>query len=108
MYFTYKHPAGNWLANPDLKAERSLNQTITLSGNGRFGKMDLSAYHTRYKNFIFEQENAPIENGRMQLYQQMVNVDKARISGLEFSGSLKPFLSFKHYALNPAAFTAAL
>ena len=89
MYFTYKHPAGNWLANPHLKAERSLNQTITLSGNGRFGKMDLSAYHTRYKNFIFEQENAPIENGRMQLYQQMVNVDKARISGLEFSGSLK-------------------
>ena len=70
MYFTYKHPAGNWLANPNLKAERSLNQTITLSGNGRFGKMDLSAYHTRYKNFIFEQENAPIENGRMQLYQQ--------------------------------------
>lgn len=88
MYFTFIHPAGNWLANPDLKAERSLNQTLSLQGQGDKGYLDLSLYHSRYKNFLVESDTAQIEQGRLQLYQQMVNLDQARISGVEFKGEL--------------------
>lgn len=100
MYFTYRHPAGNWLANPTLKAEKSLNQAITIHADHAVGQMNLNLYHTRYRDFLTEMETTQqIRNEYYDscayygcsayytsLYQQAVNIDKAKISGLEFTG----------------------
>lgn len=102
LNFTFESPYGNWKSNPNLKAERSINQTINLQGKGKIGTLDLSLYNTRYRKFLFEQETTalvddplctdPIISGckqkRTEYYQQMVNIDKAKISGLEFKGAL--------------------
>jgi tonB-dependent hemoglobin receptor len=106
MYFTYTSPYGNWIANPSLKAERSLNQTLSLRGKNDKGLLDFSLYQTRYRNFLFEEEKTyqvPNEyyNEHSCYYnpkycnptltsigQQMVNIDKARVQGVEFKGEL--------------------
>ncbi|WP_423841583.1 TonB-dependent hemoglobin/transferrin/lactoferrin family receptor [Actinobacillus equuli] len=102
MFFSYKHPSGNWLANPYLKAERSVNNSINLRGENRLGHLNVSLYHIRYKDFLFEQET----NGLTQMecdahcqyygynsinptiFNQAINVDKARISGLEVTSKV--------------------
>ena len=56
MFFTYENIYGNWAANPDLKTERSLSQSLTLQGRGEKGDLDVTIYHTRYRNFLYEQE----------------------------------------------------
>ncbi len=33
MYFSFEHPAGNWIPNPDLKAEQALNQSIYIQAD---------------------------------------------------------------------------
>ena len=110
MYFTYTSVYGNWIANPLLKAERSLNQTLSLHGKNDKGTLDFSFYQTRYRNFLFEEEHAfqipnPYNNHRDKWYycyndptycgmtisqigQQMVNVDKARVQGIELKGEI--------------------
>lgn len=107
MYFTYTSVYGHWIANPSLKAERSLNQTLSLHGKNDKGSLDFSLYQTRYRNFLFEEEHTfqvpnpfagddyacytdPTYCGATltQIGQQMVNVDKARVQGLEFKGEL--------------------
>ena len=110
MYFTYTSVYGNWIANPSLKAERSLNQTLSLHGKNDKGSLDFSLYQTRYRNFLFEEEHTfqipnPYNNHKDKWYycdtnptycgmtisqigQQMVNVDKARVRGIEFKGEL--------------------
>lgn len=103
MYFTFESAFGNWKANPNLKAERSLSQSLNLSGKGQYGSLDLSLYHTRYRNFLYEQETKVVTgdpdcdsfkaywtgcNGlKTDYYQQMVNLDKGRVYGLEFKGT---------------------
>ena len=57
MYFSYEHPAGNWIPNPDLKAEQALNQSIHIQATHQLGLFGLNVYHTRYKNFLTEQES---------------------------------------------------
>ncbi|HEZ6402777.1 TonB-dependent hemoglobin/transferrin/lactoferrin family receptor [Neisseria meningitidis] len=106
MYFTYTSPYGNWIANPSLKAERSLNQTLSLRGKNDKGLLDFSLYQTRYRNFLFEEEktyqvpneyynehscyyNPKYCNPTLtEIGQQMVNIDKARVRGIEFKGEL--------------------
>ncbi|VEI47395.1 hemoglobin-haptoglobin utilization protein B [Actinobacillus equuli] len=102
MFFSYKHPSGNWLANPYLKAERSVNNSISIRGENQLGRLNVSLYHIRYKDFLFEQET----NGLTQMecdahcqyygynainptiFNQAINVDKARISGLEVTSKV--------------------
>ena len=106
MFFTFESNYGNWAANPNLKAERSLSQSLTLQGKGEVGELDFTIHHTRYHNFLFEQETLKsFENPYydedqcewgindackylLTPYQQMVNLDNAKISGLEFKGTL--------------------
>ena len=107
IFFTFESNYGNWAANPNLKAERSLSQSLTLQGKGEVGELDFTIHHTRYHNFLFEQETLKsFENPGydedfcygygindackylLTPYQQMVNLDKAKISGLEFKGTL--------------------
>lgn len=107
MYFTYTSVYGHWIANPSLKAERSLNQTLSLHGKNDKGSLDFSLYQTRYRNFLFEEEHTfqvpnpfagdwyacytdPTYCGATltQIGQQMVNIDKARVRGIEFKGEM--------------------
>ncbi|STZ09181.1 Probable hemoglobin and hemoglobin-haptoglobin-binding protein 2 precursor [Moraxella caprae] len=107
MFFTFQSGFGNWSANPTLKAEKSLNHTLFLQGNGDYGKLDVGIYHSNYKDFLFETETIKYEPNKNYdeifcdywggdacrkayptYYQQMVNADKAHISGIEFKGEL--------------------
>lgn len=105
LYFTFESPYGNWLANPDLKAERGFNQTVSLQGRGAKGSLDINLYQTRYKDFLFEQESALTRKDptcdwyaqyytgctgeRTDYFQKMVNLDRAKINGLEINGQWK-------------------
>ena len=100
MYFDYRgNAAGEWLSNPNLKAERSLTQTLSLNGNGKAGNLAVNLHHTRYKDFLYEQEVLEREDNpfypwysnnpyRYKPMQQMQNSDKAKIYGIELTGRL--------------------
>ncbi|MCF7521283.1 TonB-dependent hemoglobin/transferrin/lactoferrin family receptor [Neisseria sp. ZJ106] len=92
MYFTFKNPYGTWKSNRDLKTERSLNHTLSLQAKNDAGLLDLSVYHSRYRDFLFEQTSLIEANEHGRSWQtpvsQTVNIDKARISGLEAKGRL--------------------
>ena len=100
MYFDYRgNAAGEWLSNPNLKAERSLTQNLNLTGNGSAGNLAVNLHHTRYKDFLYEQETLVSEANpfypwwspnpyRYKPFQQMQNMDKAKIYGIEMTGRL--------------------
>lgn len=103
LYFQYNSASGAWKANPNLKSERSVNHNVFVQANHDLGTFDLNVYHSKYKNFLFEQEaigtffNELCQPPYLGLYcsqtskipsQQMVNIDKARISGLELKTNL--------------------
>lgn len=97
MYFTFDSPYGKWQSNPDLRAERSITHTLSVVAEDKKGSFDLNLYQSNYKDFLFEQEtivkNYNIYYRQCAYYgcsryfetprQQMVNIDKARIRGLE-------------------------
>ncbi|ASP17405.1 hemin receptor [Neisseria sp. KEM232] len=100
MYFDYRdNPAGAWLSNPNLKAERSLTQNISLNGNSKAGNLAVNLHHTRYKDFLYEQETLVSEANPFypwwspnpysyKPFQQMQNMDNAKIYGIEMTGRL--------------------
>ena len=103
MYFSFNHPAGNWIPNPNLKAEQALNQSINIQAEHKLGSFGMSTYHIRYKNFLTEQESTyqklnefynshSASYGELPYYttiaQQAVNIDRARISGLELTSKV--------------------
>ena len=100
MYFDYRgNAAGEWLSNPNLKAERSLTQNLRLNGNGKAGNLAVNLHHTRYKDFLYEQETLVSEANpfypwlspnqyRYKPFQQMQNMDNAKIYGIEMTGRL--------------------
>ncbi len=103
MYFSFNHPAGNWIPNPNLKAEQALNQSINIQAEHKLGSFGMSIYHIRYKNFLTEQESTykkwnkfynsySAGYGEQAYYttiaQKAVNIDRARISGLELTSKV--------------------
>ena len=103
MYFSFNHPAGNWIPNLNLKAEQALNQSINIQAEHKLGSFGMSIYHIRYKNFLTEQESTykkwneyynsySAGYGQQPYYttiaQQAVNIDRARISGLELTSKV--------------------
>ncbi|MFC0819553.1 TonB-dependent hemoglobin/transferrin/lactoferrin family receptor [Moraxella marmotae] len=92
MYFSFKNPYGTWQSNPNLKQERSISHSISLQGYGNYGVLDVSAYQSRYRDFLSEQTSLIEKTEYGRTYQtpvnQTVNIDKARISGLELQGKL--------------------
>ena len=100
MYFDHRlSSAGKWLSNPNLKAERSLTQNLKLTGSGKAGNLDVNLHHTRYKDFLYEQETLVSEANpfypgwstnpyRYIPFQQMQNMDNAKIYGVEMTGRL--------------------
>lgn len=100
MYFSFNHPAGNWFPNPKLKAEQALNNSIYIQAEHAIGRFNLNVYHSCYKDFLTEQEsvferidpNYDLNDSRYNgnpfyttIAQQAVNIDRARISGVEFT-----------------------
>lgn len=93
MYFDFRNnAAGAWMSNPNLKAEKSLTQNFSVQGKGSYGEMLVNLHHTRYKDFLYEQETWEkyISYGRTSWrpVQQMQNLDTAKVYGLEFNGKL--------------------
>ncbi|MGF7433237.1 TonB-dependent hemoglobin/transferrin/lactoferrin family receptor [Pasteurella bettyae] len=87
MYFDYRNnAAGAWMSNPNLKAERSLTQNLSLQGHGNVGQLSINLHHTKYKDFLWEQETWGEFYSRMRPVQQMQNIDSAKIYGLEVTG----------------------
>lgn len=117
LYFSFDSGFGAWQANPNLKSERSTNYNISLQGKGKLGTLDVNLYQTRYRDFLYEKESEErmvygwcSENASNKAQcmtylrhqydanadefvyhkpaQQMVNADKAKVSGLELKGQL--------------------
>ncbi|QLB15376.1 ligand-gated channel protein [Mannheimia granulomatis] len=102
MYFTFDSPYGKWKSNPDLVAERSVTHTLSVAAHNEKGSVDLNIYQSNYNDFLFERETIvksynPYYNlcayyGCSKYFetprQQMVNIDKARIRGLEAKAAL--------------------
>lgn len=104
MYFSFKNGAATWLSSPHLKAERSTNHNLSLRGSGEAGKLDVNLYQTNYRHFLSEEQFVKTVREpsclphhealgycspfRQQLYWHAENIDKARIRGIELSGSL--------------------
>lgn len=97
MYFTFLNASGNWLANPNLKPEQSLNHTLALQADSSAGNFAIQLYRTQYRDFLYERETLgwqlnPNCDFRCSspyystLFQQAVNIDKAKIEGVEISG----------------------
>ncbi len=92
LYFSFKNLYGIWKSNPGLKSERSINHTVFAKAQNEKGIFDVSLYQTRYRDFLFEQESLIQTQGggyvNQTPMQQMVNVDNARVHGIEIKGSL--------------------
>ncbi|WP_237052373.1 TonB-dependent hemoglobin/transferrin/lactoferrin family receptor [Mannheimia granulomatis] len=91
MYFDYRdNAAGAWVSNPNLKAERSLTQNLSLQANGNIGQLSVNLHHTKYKDFLWEQETWDVFRAYGREFwrpvQQMQNIDSAKIYGVEVSG----------------------
>lgn len=103
VYFEFgKGGANHFMPNVNLKPETALNQEISYQFNNEVAHFGIGAFHSRYRNFIDER----VSEGRAKnpwydphnpwggseyFYVnqiQFVNVAKATISGIEFSGSL--------------------
>ena len=87
MYFSFSNAYGTWRANPSLKSERSMSHTLYVQAKNDVGLFDVNLYQSRYHDFLFEQESVitTMSYGRkfQSLEQQMVNVDRARVTGIE-------------------------
>lgn len=92
LYFSFTNAYGTWKSNPGLKSERSINHTLFAKAQNEKGMFDVHLYQTRYRNFLFEQESIIEQTQYGRTYQtpmqQMVNVDNARVNGIEVKGSL--------------------
>jgi len=92
LYFSFTNAYGTWKSNPGLKSERSINHTLFVKAQNEKGMFDIHLYQTRYRNFLFEQESIIEQTQYGRTYQtpmqQMVNVDNARVNGIEVKGSL--------------------
>lgn len=94
LYFSFNHPAGQWRPNPNLKEEKSQTHNLSVEAHNEVGDLKASVYQTNYKDFLFEQEGMEVQPGfgggrpREQLYQQMINLDDAKIRGVDIEGRL--------------------
>ena len=100
LYFEFTAGDNFMDPNPDLKSEYSINQEIALKFDGRLGQGVLSAFYTKYKDFIEERNySILVKNPWYEDYHYgkeympeyhfvSDNIDEAKIYGVEFSGYL--------------------
>ncbi|HII3688749.1 TPA: TonB-dependent hemoglobin/transferrin/lactoferrin family receptor [Pasteurella multocida] len=97
LYFTFKHPDFTILPNPVLKPEEAKNQEIALTVHDNWGFVSTSVFQTKYRHFIdlayLGSKNLSNSVGGkaqardFQVYQN-VNVDNAKVKGLEINARL--------------------
>nr|WP_242653388.1 TonB-dependent receptor [Sphingomonas jatrophae] len=73
------------VGDPTLRKERSNGLEATLRGRGQGYTFDVSAYWTRFKNYIYEAQTGEIEDD-LPVFQQRQG--RARYLGFEVEGSL--------------------
>ncbi len=88
---------GAWYPNPNLKPEKSLTHNLFLQIDHKVGTLNLNTYYTRYKDFLFEDEDK-VRTGACYNFGDriwcptkprnfMVNLEKASIYGIEAGGT---------------------
>lgn len=97
LYFTFKHPDFTILPNPVLKPEEAKNQEIALTVHDNWGFVSTSVFQTKYRHFIdlaylgsrnlSNSEGGQAQARDFQVYQN-VNVDNAKVKGLEINARL--------------------
>ncbi|OZI72068.1 TonB-dependent hemoglobin/transferrin/lactoferrin family receptor [Bordetella genomosp. 12] len=102
LYFRFRRGFNYFLPNPGLKAERALNQELTLAAHGQAGNLAVALFQTRYRDFIEERHStrevpnpfyepfnpwgiAPLQ---IEDYFQQQNIDRAKVWGVELKGML--------------------
>ncbi|WP_343297681.1 TonB-dependent hemoglobin/transferrin/lactoferrin family receptor [Pasteurella multocida] len=97
LYFTFKHPDFTILPNPVLKPEEAKNQEIALTVHDNWGFVSTSVFQTKYHHFIdlaylgsrnlSNSVGGQAQARDFQVYQN-VNVDNAKVKGLEINARL--------------------
>lgn len=97
MYFTFKHPDFTILPNTNLKPEIAHNKELALTLHGKLGHITTSVFRSDYDNFLnleylgqkgFKNNyESNVPTLQHQLYQN-VNVDRAKITGIEVNAKL--------------------
>ncbi|HHF2627139.1 TPA: TonB-dependent hemoglobin/transferrin/lactoferrin family receptor, partial [Haemophilus influenzae] len=97
LYFTFKHPDFTILPNPVLKPEEAKNQEIALTVHDSWGFVSTSVFQTKYRHFIdlaylgsrnlSNSVGGQAQARDFQVYQN-VNVDNAKVKGLEINARL--------------------
>ena len=72
------------IGDPNLKTERAMSLEAILRGNGDLFTFELSAFHSWFTNFVFEDRTGAFEDG-LPVYQ--VRQASARYYGFEIQGS---------------------
>ncbi|HHF5459280.1 TPA: TonB-dependent hemoglobin/transferrin/lactoferrin family receptor [Haemophilus influenzae] len=97
LYFTFKQPDFTILPNPVLKPEEAKNQEIALTVHDNWGFVSTSVFQTKYRHFIdlaylgsrnlSNSVGGKAQARDFQVYQN-VNVDNAKVKGLEINARL--------------------
>ncbi|WP_025733469.1 TonB-dependent receptor domain-containing protein [Carnimonas nigrificans] len=72
---------GFFSGNPDLKPEKSSTVELGMRAEHRLGFWDIALYQSRYRDLI---------NYAADDYSREVNINRARIQGVELSGGIHP------------------
>ncbi|AMD47271.1 TonB-dependent hemoglobin/transferrin/lactoferrin family receptor [Bordetella holmesii] len=108
LYFRFRRGFNYFLPNPGLKAERALNQELTLTAHGDVGNLAVALFQTRYRDFIEERHTTRevpnpfyepfnpwgIPPVQIEDYFQQQNIDRAKVWGVELKGLLDAHTAF--------------
>lgn len=93
LFFTYTNAYGTWHSNPNLRPETSLTHNLIIEAKNEKSQLAINLYRSDYRHFLLEQESLiekTEDNHTWQTpEQQMVNINKAHIQGIEVSGSMR-------------------
>lgn len=101
-------PAFNFRAipNPDLRSETSDGFELGLRWQGLTSSAYVSAFHTRYEDFIDSKVRLGIDPVSGRLLFQSLNLDETRIQGLEVGGARRFDGALSAFGVDGSAFYA--
>ena len=95
------------IPNPDLKSETSDGVDLGLRWRGLNSSAYVALFHTRYENFIESKVRLGTDPVSGRTLFQSLNLDEARIEGVEAGGSLRFGGEFASLGLDASAFYAS-
>jgi len=101
-------PAFNFRAipNPDLQSETSDGVEVGLRWRGPMSSAHVSVFHTRYEDFIESKVRLGIDPVSGRLLFQSLNLDEARIEGIEAGGAQRFKGALGAFGVDGSAFYA--